>query len=188
MNVFRTVRSRHEYRGFSSVRVDELEGPGGTFTREVVEHPDAVAVVALDGAGRVALVRQYRHPLGEALLELPAGTLDVTGETPLEAAHRELAEEVGLAADTLEPIGRIWNSAGWSDERTHLFLAATTRPAPRPVGFTAEDEEAEMAVEWHPLDALVAAALTGSIEDAKTAVGVLRARAALEADAGDADR
>jgi len=184
VSVFRTVTSEHRYRGFSSVRVDVVEGPGGNFTREVVEHPDAVAVVALDGEGRVALVRQYRHPLGTTLLELPAGTLDVVGESPERAAHRELAEEVGLAADRLLGLGVLWNSAGWSDERTALYLAPSTRPAPRPEGFEAEDEEALMSVEWLPLDDVVRAALAGELEDAKTVVGVLRARARLEAGVG----
>ena len=188
MSGFLPVSSRHEYRGFSSVRIDLIAGPTGEFTREVVEHPDAVAVVALDADRRVALVRQYRHPLGTTLLELPAGTLDVAGESPTEAAHRELAEEVGLAADELVELGTMWNSAGWSDERTTLFLASRTHPVPRPDGFHAEDEEATMSLEWHDLDVLVRAALDGTLEDAKTVVGVLRARAALDRDAGDAVR
>lgn len=186
MSIFRTVSSEHRYRGFSSVRVDVLEGPDGAFTREVVEHPDAVAIVALDTQGRVALVRQYRHPLASTLLELPAGTLDVPGESSEQAAHRELAEEVGLATDTLIGLGRLWNSAGWTDERTDLYLAPRTRPAARPDGFEAAHEEAVMSVEWQPLDELVRAALSGELEDAKTVVGVLRARAALDAGHGDA--
>lgn len=185
MSDFGTVSSRHEYVGRSSVRIDVVAGPAGEFTREVVEHADAVAIVALDDEGRVALVRQHRQPTGHELLEIPAGTLDIDGEPPEAAAHRELAEEVGLAADRLVPLGSIWNSAGWSDERTTLYLAPTTRPAPRPDGFTAEDEEAAMRLEWWQLDVLVAAVLRGDIEDAKTVVGVLRAHAALEAGAGD---
>jgi 8-oxo-dGTP pyrophosphatase MutT (NUDIX family) len=183
----RSIASRHVYRGFSSVRIDDLVGPTGEFTREIVEHPDAVAVVALDDQGRVALVRQYRHPLGTTLLELPAGTLDIAGETPLAAAHRELAEEVGLATDDLVPLGAIWNSAGWSDERTLLFLARRTRPTARPQGFLAEAEEAEMSIEWHALADLVDAALDGTLEDAKTVIGVLRARIVIDGDAGHAD-
>lgn len=179
MSTFRTVASHHAYRGFSSVRVDELEGPDGRFRREVVEHPDAVAVVALDDDGRVALVRQYRHPLGAWLLELPAGTLDVAGEAPEAAAHRELAEEVGLATDELIPLGSLWNSAGWSDERTLLFLATSTRPTPRPEGFRPEGEEAAMRLEWQPLEALLLDVGRGAIEDAKTAVGIVRAAALL---------
>lgn len=187
MSTFRTVASRHVYRGFSSVRIDELEGPEGRFTREVVEHPDAVAIVALDDDGRVALVRQYRHPLGRSLLELPAGTLDVAGEAPEAAAHRELAEEVGLATDTLLPLGALWNSAGWSDERTLLFLAPSTRPTSAPAGFLPEGEEAAMSVEWCSLDALVDDVRSGAIEDAKTAVGVVRAAALLTGAAGGRD-
>jgi 8-oxo-dGTP pyrophosphatase MutT (NUDIX family) len=179
LNPFRTVATSHQYRGFSSVRVDVLQGPGGEFQREVVEHPDAVAVVALDDAHRVALVLQYRHPLGSSLLELPAGTLDVPGEVPVDAARRELAEEVGLTADVLVPLGTIWNSAGWSDERTHLYLAPRTAPTPRPAGFAAVDEEAVMSVVWCPLDELVQDSLAGRITDAKTVVGALRAQAAL---------
>lgn len=186
MSTFRTVASTHHYQGFSSVRVDDLVGPSGRFTREVVEHPDAVAIVALDDAGRVALVRQYRHPLGTALLEIPAGTLDVEGESPADAAVRELAEEVGLATDGLVALGGLWNSAGWSDERTELFLARRTWPAPAPEGFEAIDEEAVMTIEWRALDVLVRAALDGELEDAKTVVGVLRARAVLDAGPGDA--
>jgi 8-oxo-dGDP phosphatase len=184
---FRTIATTHHYRGFSSVRVDVLRGTGGEFTREVVEHPDAVAVVALDGDCRVALVRQYRHPLGRTLLEIPAGTLDVDGEAPDAAAHRELAEEVGLATDELIPLGEIWNSAGWSDERTILFLARTTRPTALPDGFAPEDEEAEMAVEWRPLEELVQDALEGRIEDAKTVIGALRAQAHLGRGFADAE-
>lgn len=186
MSDFRTVASRYAHRGFSSVRIDELDGPDGRFTREVVEHPDAVAIVALDDARRVALVRQYRHPLGHTLLELPAGTLDVTGESPEAAAHRELAEEVGLAADVLVPLGALWNSAGWSDERTLLFLARTTRPTAAPDGFRAEGEEAAMTVEWWPLADLLDDVRRGAIEDAKTVVGIVRAAALLE-DGGPGD-
>jgi len=182
---FQTVSSTRGYRGFSSVRIDVVRGSAGEFTREVVEHADAVAVVALDSSGRVALVRQYRHPLESLLLEIPAGTLDVAGESPEDAARRELAEEVGLAASELIPLGAVWNSAGWSDERTFLYLAPSTRSATRPEGFTAEDEEAEMAVEWWPLDHLVRAVLDGSVTDAKTIIAVLRAQAHLRAGGAD---
>lgn len=185
MSDFHTLTSQHLYRGFSSVRIDTIQGPSGRFTREIVEHPDAVAIVALDADRRVALVRQHRQPVGHDLLEIPAGTLDIVGEDPVDAARRELAEEVGLSTDTLLPLGRMWNSAGWSDELTMLYLAPATRPAPRPDGFVLEDEEAVMSVEWVPLNDLVQAALEGAIEDAKTVVGVLRARAALDSSVGD---
>jgi len=185
---FRAVASSFHYRGFSSVRVDVIEGPGGRFEREVVEHPDAVAVVAMNDAQQVALVEQYRHPLGATLLELPAGTLDVAGEEPVTAAHRELAEEVGLGTEVMVPLGSMWNSAGWSDERTFLYLAPRTRIVPRPVGFRAVDEEAAMHVIWRPLTELVREALDGTLLDAKTAVGVLRADALLREDPDHAGR
>jgi 8-oxo-dGTP pyrophosphatase MutT (NUDIX family) len=170
------VGSRRAYTGFSSVRIDDLVGPGGeAFQREVVEHPDAVAVVAIDEEERVVLVRQYRHPLRATLLELPAGTLDVEGESALDAARRELAEEVGLAARCWQPLGALWNSAGWSDERTWLFLATDVRPAPRPAGYHPEGEEADLTIERIALSELLGMCADGRIDDAKTVAGVLRA-------------
>ena len=188
MSSFRTVSSTLRYLGFSSVRVDIVQGPDGSFEREVVAHPDAVAIVALDERGRVALVRQYRQPIGTTLLELPAGTLDDPDEDPVAAAHRELAEETGLAAETLVPLGTILNSAGWSDERTSLFLATRVTPVLRPEGFQAIDEEASMTVSWEPLALLVGAALDGKLDDAKTVIGVLRADARLREASADASR
>ena len=177
---FRVTASRHLLHARSSVRLDTLAGPDGTpFDREVVEHDDAVAVVAVDDDGRVALVRQYRHPTAGHLLEIPAGTLDVPGETVEDAARRELAEEAGLAAASLRPLGRVWNSAGWSDEATTLLLATGLRPVAAPAGYEPRAEEAAMEVIWRPLDGLVAEALDGRLADAKTVVGLLRAAAVL---------
>lgn len=177
---FRVLASRSLLRARSSVRVDTLVGADGApFDREVVEHDDAVAVVAVDAEGRVAVLEQYRHPTVGELLEIPAGTLDVPGEAAADAARRELAEEAGLAAASLRPLGRIWNSAGWSDEATTLFLATELSAVPVPPGFVPRAEEAAMRLHWRPLADLVAAALDGTLTDAKTVVGVLRAAAAL---------
>ncbi len=187
MSGFRVVGSSYPYRGFSAVRLDALDGPDGPFTREVIEHPDAVAIVALDADGRVALVRQHRQPIGGELLELPAGTMDTDEESPETAARRELAEEVGLAAEVLVPLGTVWNSAGWSDERTFLFLAERTYAVARPDGFVATDEEAVMSMEWRDLDTVVAEASSGAIEDAKTIVGAVRARAWLDRSGSASD-
>jgi ADP-ribose pyrophosphatase len=174
------VASHRAYTGFSSVRIDDLIGPGGeALRREVVEHPDAVAVVAVDDEQRVVLVRQYRHPLRDTLLELPAGTLDVEGESALDAARRELAEEVGLAARRWQGLGSLWNSAGWSDERTWLFLATDVHPAARPHGYVAEGEEIDLSVERIALSELLSMCADGRIDDAKTVAGVLRASAHL---------
>jgi 8-oxo-dGDP phosphatase len=173
---FEVITSRYVHRGFSQVRVDVLTGPGGaTFEREIVEHPDAVAMIAVDEAGRVLFVRQYRHAIGSPLLEIPAGTLDVVGEEPSAAAQRELIEEVGFRAQRLVPLGRMWNSAGWCDERTWLFLALELRPAVAPDGFIAEDEEASMSIERIGLSEALAMIADGRIDDAKTVVGLLRA-------------
>lgn len=178
MSEFRTLASHHAYRGFSSVRIDTVVNvaDGRTFTREIVEHRDAVAVVALDAEGRVALLEQFRQPLDATLIEIPAGTLDGPDEDPVAAAHRELAEETGFAASRLLPLGTLWNSAGWSDERTSLFLALDLRPAARPEEFVLEDEEAAMTLSWRPLEDVARAALEGHLTDAKTVVGVLRAQ------------
>jgi 8-oxo-dGTP pyrophosphatase MutT (NUDIX family) len=174
------VASRRLYAGRSSVRVDDLVGPGGAaFQREVVEHQDAVAVVAVDDEARVVLVRQYRHPLRTTLLELPAGTLDVAGESVHAAAIRELAEEVGLVARRWLPLGSLWNSAGWSDERTWLYLATDLQAGGPPEGFEPIEEEADLRIERIAFSELLSMCIDGRIEDAKTIVGVLRASAHL---------
>jgi len=182
-DAFRVLASRSLLRARSSVRVDTLVGAdGASFDREVVEHDDAVAIVAVDDRRRAAVLEQYRHPTRGDLLEIPAGTLDVPGEAADVAARRELAEEAGLAAAELRPLGRIWNSAGWSDEGTTLFLATGLTAAPPPPGFVPRAEEAAMRLHWRPLTDLVALALAGDLTDAKTVVGVLRAAAVLGPD------
>jgi 8-oxo-dGTP pyrophosphatase MutT (NUDIX family) len=116
-------RTTHEGK-LVSVRIDEFRYPDGeTAEREVVAHPGAVAIVAHDD-DHLYLVRQPREAVGEdSLLELPAGKLDVEGETPLECAKRELVEEVGLEADRWEELKRIYPSPGFSDEQVHIFVA-----------------------------------------------------------------
>lgn len=178
---FRVVGTRTVYAGRSSVRLDLLEdATGERFEREIVEHDDAVALVAIDADDMVVMVRQYRHALGDELLEIPAGTLDVPGEEPEAAAHRELAEEAGLAAARLEPLGAIWNSSGWSEERTRLYLATGLGAVPAPEGYRARAEEAVMRVVRIPLSEAVARARDGRLTDAKSVVGILRAAARLE--------
>lgn len=169
--------SRVVYEGrLSRVRIDRVRLPDGeTVEREVTEHPSAVAVVPLDLQGRLVLLRQYRQPVGAELLEIPAGILDVAGEDPVDAARRELAEEVRLHSEELDPLVTFHNSAGWTEERTTVYLASACRPAPAPEGFTPEGEELHMRVVRMPFEEALARAERGEVTDAKTLVGILMA-------------
>lgn len=156
-----------------SVRRDRVTMPGDTVSqRDVVVHPGAVGVIALDGRGRVLIVSQYRHPVRRRLEELPAGLLDHPGEPALAAAQRELMEEAGLAADTWHVLVDTLTSPGMSDEAIRIFLARDVREVRREVQ---EHEEAEMTTEWVDLDLAVRRVLAGEIENAMAAVGVLAA-------------
>ena len=156
-----------------SVRKDLVAMPGGGASqRDVVVHPGAVGVVALDEQGRVLLVNQYRHPVGRRLDELPAGLLDVDGEPALGAAARELVEEAGLAADTWHVLVDALPSPGMSDEAIRLYLARDVRVVDRQVQ---EHEELEMTSDWVPLQEAVTQVLAGEIENAMACIGVLAA-------------
>lgn len=172
---FPVVDSTVTHEGvMSTLRVDRVAMPGGDVAaREVAERPDAVAVVPLTSEGEVVLLRQYRHPIGRYELEVPAGLLDVDGESEAAAAQRELAEEIGMTAGTLERLTRFWNSAGWSDEATTVFVGRDLRFAAPDGDFVAEAEEADMQVLRMPLAEAVARARRGEIADAKTVIGLL---------------
>jgi ADP-ribose pyrophosphatase len=148
------------------VRVERFRHPDGEeVTREIVRHRGAVGIVAHDGE-HVWLVRQPRETVETELLEIPAGRLDVEGETPLEAAQRELAEEVGLGAERWEPIVTFYTSAGFTDERVHLFRATGLREASAESG---ENERIEI-VPW-PLARLDEAIV--ECHDGKTLIALL---------------
>lgn len=172
---FAVVDSTVTHEGMmSTLRVDEVAMPdGATVAREVAQHPNAVAVVPLTGDGKVVLVRQYRHPVGRYELEIPAGLLDVDGEGEREAAQRELAEEIRMTAGRLERLTRFWNSAGWTDEATTLFVGRDLVAATPDDDFVAEAEEADMEVVRLPLTDAVAMVRSGAISDAKTVIGLL---------------
>ncbi len=164
----------------ATVRVDRLRTPDGDVVqREVVEHSGAVAIVAVDDDGQVVLVRQYRHAVGDRVLELPAGKLDVEGELYEAAARRELLEEVGLEAVELVELTRFYNSAGWTDEQTTVFVALGLREGSVPADFTPKAEEADMDVVRMPLEQAVALAEAGELRDAKTLIGLLMAGSTL---------
>lgn len=166
---------------FSFVR-DQVGVPGGgEMTREYVAHTGAVAIIAWDGGtpGRVAVVRQYRHPIGMRLVEAPAGLLDAPGEDPLVAAQRELAEEAQLAAATWHVLADIVPSPGTVAESLRLYLARDLRRTQRPEGFEIEHEEAHMDVSWAPLHDLVAAILAGRVQNGTLCIGALALNAVL---------
>ena len=156
-----------------AVRSDEVTMPGGhTASRQSIEHFGATAIVALNESGQVRMVRQYRHPVSSYLWELPAGILDESEETPVQAAARELQEEVGLAADTWHTLVDVICSPGISDEACRVFLATGLRKVPQP---EPEDEEADMTAKWVDLDAAVEMALTGQLTNSIAVSGVLAA-------------
>ena len=156
-----------------SVRKDEVAMPGGTSSqRDVVDHPGAVAVVALDDRGRVLMVSQYRHPVGRRLEELPAGLLDVEDERALAAAQRELAEEAGTAAATWHVLVDSLSSPGMTGEAIRVYLARDLREVDRDVQ---EHEEQELMSSWLPLEEAVAQVLAGEIENGPACMGVLAA-------------
>ena len=186
---YEVLATRTAYEGArASVRVDEVAMPDGkTASREVVVVDDAVAIVALDDRRRVCLLEQYRHPLGRRLLELPAGKIDVEGESPLQTARRELREEAGLTSERWSALGSFDNSAGWTTERTHVLLAEDVLAAQEGEdgegdgGFVAEHEEADMQMSTIPLDVALEMVDAGEITDAKTLVGLLLATRRLSA-------
>ncbi|MFE6611348.1 NUDIX domain-containing protein [Amycolatopsis sp. NPDC057786] len=159
------------------LRVDEVVMPGGgTARREVVEHLGAVAVVALDSDGMVTLIHQYRHPIGRRLWELPAGLIDKAGEDPVEAAKRELVEEVGLSAGRWETLVDVAASPGFTDEVVRVYLARDLSEVDREI---LGDEEADLVMRKFPLAEAVRMALAGELVNGSTVGGVLAAHAVL---------
>jgi 8-oxo-dGTP pyrophosphatase MutT (NUDIX family) len=157
---------------------DEIRTPGGELIkREYVVHPGAVAVIALDDAERVALVRQYRHPVRHRLIEPPAGLLDVDGEDYLAGVQRELAEEVDLAAAQWHVLVDLFSTPGILGESIRIYLARQLSSVAAPDGFVREGEEADMDVVWAPLSDLVDAVLDGRLHSPSLVSGVLAADA-----------
>jgi 8-oxo-dGDP phosphatase len=155
------------------LRRDVVTMPSGsTAERDVVQHPGAVGVLALDEAGRVLLLRQYRHPVRQLLWEPPAGLLDEPGEDPLVAAKRELHEEAHVRAQRWDVLLDIFTSPGMSSEAVRLYLARDVAPSDEP-RHEGEDEEADMPVEWVHIDEAVRLVFAGALHNPLTAMGVL---------------
>ena len=149
-------------------RLHIVSPTGVPMVRSVIRHPGAVAVVAIDGSD-VVLIRQYRSPTDSILLEIPAGKLDVPGEDLMTAASRELEEEVGLAAGSMEPLASFWTTPGFSNERIWIFLATdVTAVEIRPHG--AEEEVAEVV--RVPLNEIAGMLAADEFDDAKTIIGL----------------
>ena len=164
----RTLDSRQIYEGrIVALRVDTVVLPGGReTTREVVAHPDCVAIVAIDAADNAILVRQFRHAVGKELLEIPAGGIE-PGEEALHSALRELAEETGYTAGKMERLGGFYGSPGYSTEFLHLFLATELEPAPCRAP---EDEIIEVVP--IPLAKVPGLIVSGKVCDAKSIAGL----------------
>ncbi|GAA5209480.1 NUDIX domain-containing protein [Microbacterium kyungheense] len=161
------------------VRSDTVAYGDGQIVRQYVDHPGAAAVVALDEHDRVLLIQQYRHPIRLRDWEVPAGLLDVDGETPLQTAQRELAEEADLVASTWEPLVSVFTTPGGNDEIVHLFLARGLSAAS--AVHAREDEEADIRIEWMPLADAVAAVFAGRMRNGILTTGVLAASERLRA-------
>ena len=156
-----------------NVRREVFEFADQTLTREFVDHPGAVAIVAMNDRGQVLLIRQYRHPVGELLWEIPAGLLDVDGESLEIAARRELLEETGYLAGELEPLIEFFTTPGGSTEKISIFLARDlVLSKERP---TLEGEEVDMLVEWVALEVALTSVLSSEIKSPSAAVGIMAA-------------
>jgi 8-oxo-dGDP phosphatase len=157
---------------------DIVELPGGErVVRDILLHPSAVAVLALDDRDRVLAVNQYRHAAKARLWELPAGLLDVTGERPLDAARRELWEETHHHAADWAVLVDYLSSPGFADEALRVYLARGVVPADG-AAHPRHGEERDMSVAWFPLDELVDGILAGQLHNPTMTVGVLAAAAA----------
>lgn len=165
-----------------ALRSDRVVMPGGRVaTREILEHPGAVAVVALDPRNRVMMLHQYRHAVRRRLWELPAGLLDVAGEDPAVTAGRELAEEAGLSAQDWSVLLDVVPSPGFSDESVRVYLARELTEVGRPD--MGDDEEADLALRWIPLAEAVRMVFAGDVVNAVSVAGLLAAQAVRTGDA-----
>lgn len=153
---------------------DQLQTPSGDLIeRQYLSHPGAVGVIAWDDSDRIAVVRQYRHPVGFRLAEPPAGLLDHDGEDYRAAAARELAEEAQLQAGDWRVLVDVFTSPGSTEESLRIFLATGLAPAPIPDGFVVEGEEADMDLCWVARQELVDAILAGRLQNPTMVAGVL---------------
>ncbi|WP_461163298.1 NUDIX domain-containing protein [Arthrobacter sp. R4-81] len=155
----------------------KLTDDGDALTRDYIDHPGAVAVLPMNDAGEVLLIKQYRHPVGMDLWEIPAGLLDVHGEDFVVGAARELAEEADLVAETWNVLVDFFNSPGSSSEAIRIYLARDLTAVPHHELHVRTDEEAEIELHWTSLDEAVEAVLDGRLHNPSAVVGILAAAA-----------
>jgi 8-oxo-dGDP phosphatase len=175
------VSSAQPFHGrLVTVRTDKVRMPASNVAeRELVIHPGAVAVLAMDEASRVLLIRQYRHPVGRLLWEVPAGLRDVAGEPIWQTARRELLEEAGYRARDWRVLADFFSSPGFSTERIRVFLARDLEfvpPAER--HFVPEDEETQLVSAWLPLDEAVSRVFAGDLHNGVASLAILAGYAA----------
>ena len=172
----RTLESREVYRGrILRVREDKVSLPNGkTGTREVVEHPGGVGIMALDDDGCAVLVRQYRYAFSRVLTEIPAGKRE-KGEAPFVTAQRELKEEIGAEAEEWTDLGALIASPGCYGETLYLYLAQELT-----FGATHPDEDEFLDVLRMPFDQAVEQCMRGELTDAKTVAALLKAKILLK--------
>jgi ADP-ribose pyrophosphatase len=156
----------------------QLNDDGDALVRDYIEHPGAVAILPMNDAGEVLLIKQYRHPVGMDLWEIPAGLLDVEGEDFVVGAARELAEEADLVAGEWNVLVDFFNSPGSSSEAIRIYLARGLSDVPGHELHVRTDEEAEIELHWTPLEDAVASVLEGRLHNPSAVVGILAAAAA----------
>jgi 8-oxo-dGDP phosphatase len=163
----------------------QLNDDGDALVRDYIDHPGAVAVLPMNDAGEVLLIKQYRHPVGMDLWEIPAGLLDVEGEDFVAGAARELAEEADLVAAEWNVLVDFFNSPGSSSEAIRIYLARGLSDVPGHELHVRTDEEAEIELHWIPLENAVASVLEGRLHNPSAVVGILAAAAARADDFKD---
>lgn len=173
---FEVVQREILYRGkVFNIRQDHVRLPDGKLAKwDIIDHPAAVTILPVDSEGLIWFIRQYRHPAGKELLELPAGVLE-EDEDPEMGAQREIREEIGMSADDLEQIGSFFLAPGYSTEYMHVFLGRSLRHEP-----LAQDEDEFIRVEKMSYKQALETIELGEIQDAKSLVALFLARPYLE--------
>ncbi len=177
MDLFeKTLKREYKFEGrIFKIRLDEVELPDGKQSkREIVEHSGGVGVLAVTCDGRVPLVRQYRHPYGEVIYEIPAGKLEA-GEQPIECGKRELYEETGFTAERFESLGVVYPTPGYCAEKIHVFLATSLH-----FGDNKLDDGEFLECELIEFETALKMVMSGEIKDSKTQIAILKAEKILK--------